>query len=186
MSRILKSNWGVAALVCAALYVVTSNVVMPLLASEEIQDDIPFLDETDEAVDESGDIVSLKSVNTSLLYWNDKPQRDPFGQKIHIASAELTEVKKLRDQRGASENVVKTGSKPASGKVQKQNEIIFKPLPVISGFVAGENSRYAVLNNQIMGEGESIDDYLIVAITQQGVDLRHPDGLSTITLVVTP
>ncbi len=184
MSRLFKSNWGVAILVCCAVYVVIRNVALPFMAHQEIDNEIPFLEAYESELDIANDIHSLKSVDVSMLYWNDSPSRDPFGQKRSIEKGQITEVEKIRDQREAQTSSSSNSSNTSIDKAIVK--IDYKPVPKISGFVAGTESRFAVLNNRLVTEGQSIDEYLVLAITQEGVNLRHPDGSSSITLTVKP
>ncbi len=178
MSRLFNSKWAIAALVCIAIYVVASNTVLPLMAKQQTSEEVPFMEDIQTVTNAMADIKPLKSVKTSMLFWNDAPRRDPFGPKVVIEIDEIAEVEKIRDQRE------KTAQKITPAKPAKKNR--YRPVPTMSGFVSGAESRYAVLNDQIIAEGQSIDSYLVMAVTQSGVRLRHPNGSSVIKLTVRP
>ncbi len=146
MKRIPGKQIVVAALVVAALYTVGSNVLLPLLAANDIiEDDV--IDMLDDDMLEQNAVAShaLHAIDTNQLFWNVKPARDPYSNRLE---------KKMMKKRHAKNSDTRT-------------------MPVLSGLVAGEQSRLVVLNGHVVGVGQSVAGYRVTDISPDGVQIMR-------------
>ncbi len=155
MKTISSKNLVVAALVVIALYTVSSNV-LPLLQGRDadiVQQAVMF-DEEHEAT--AAAKHTGQPVQTSVLFWNTRPARNPFSNRNR-------EMMQSRNHNA-----------PATPRT-----------PVLSGFVAGERSRLAVLDDRIAAVGDTVSGHRVVAIDAGGVHLLR-DGQRLRLTVGTP
>lgn len=145
-----------------AVYFLGSNIIMPMMSDDIQIADVPDL--LDDGTDSTShhEVRSLHSVDTSQLFWNDSPQRNPFVPQSRINSNALSGLAHLRGQRNT--------------------EIDNQHTPVISGLVAGIDSKFAVLDGHIVSVGERINEYKVVSINSKGVKLAAPGRSSILTL----
>lgn len=163
MSRLSsKNNLIIVGLVLVAGYTVYTNIVSPLLTTDQVSADRPdmfgFEDEQEEV-----EVVSNATtpVDTSVLYWNDAPPRDPFVYQADLKLASVQQARRLR----------------SLGQETHREDA-----PRINGFVAGEDSRLAVIDNRIVRVGQQVGGYTVLGIDAKGVQLIERESKKTLRL----
>ena len=147
---------GLAA--CAGLYMVYS-ITAPMLDEPDFSDvEAPAFDPDDTQAEL--EVVATaaepqkpaeevwragQSVLSGQLTWNGRPNRDPFAG-LRVASP------------------VSAGSEPAEPRA-----VAIICVPRLDALVAGPNSLFAVLNDQIVREGDLISGYQVTRISPDGV-----------------
>lgn len=176
MKRLFNNPWFIAALACFALYYVYDNAVAPYWSSKKVtNDDVPtFIEDViGTTLNDSEGSETLRKVNIHDLYWNETPTRDPFSPKPIISQKDLDEAIKIRQKNDAK----KQKEIKKKNIITKQNKKITpekpEPLPVLSGFVAGLTTRQAVVDGNIVSEGEVLEKFQIVSIKTDGVLIKN-------------
>ena len=71
-------------LVLFAIGIVYENAIAPYVnkGNASFTDNAPYFEEEDEGEEPESENIKLTNVQTSKIFWNDKPKRDPFS--LHI------------------------------------------------------------------------------------------------------
>lgn len=175
MAKLFNNKLVVAALVIAALGILYLRLIKPAInfyfpgsvqADIYIPDNIEDLDTTLGSVaglDEyDGDIkfadeqFNLAEIDISNLRWNERPNRDPF---------RATKVSESKPR--SIEPVFLTSTKPANSG-----------LPRVSAIVRMPNLKFAVIEGEILKEGDSYGNFVLRSIEEQAVSLvQLPNNL---------
>ena len=183
MTKLLKSNAVVIALVLIALVVVYQRVVSPLMVDAASESDPAALaDDIDDVISEYEDL-SAGAVNdlefvtaqydighfkTTDLHWNEQPARDPFDPLVQIdandVDAVLQKVKAPQEERVRAARV---------------------SLPVVNAIVNSERYRYAVINGEILAVGDRLGDFRVEQIHRRTVSLKLNGNNQLVNVMVT-
>ena len=156
MKSLSNKRLVVAALVLAAVYTVISNL-LPLFAGEDGAEYEPVEILAGEDGQVDGQTRARQAVTTASVFWNSTPRRNPFSNKI--------EAKMTTGKQGTAHR-----SKP----------------PALSGFVAGEQTRLAVINDRVVAPGDRIAGYRVTHIGAHGVQLVHTHSQQRVSLSLEP
>lgn len=147
MKRFLNSVWGIAVLCVIGIGLITWRVVLPLVGTTG---DMGFasMDEEDDWLEEVEDIEAVRHTLTAIdvksLKWNAAPARDPFAVQRDIDPAELTAV---------------------------QTQLTTIRRPSLDALVSGSSSKLAIIDGELVGEGDRIGGYRVASIGVGGVRL---------------
>ncbi len=158
MKALFNNAWFIIGLGVFGLIFSARSLLAPLIGSGENFDDVDVTDwQSEPSVTEESIIgnTALVAVDTSQLFWNPHPRRDPFSPNIYIKKQELSQLKGQANT--------------------KLGDISFRR-PELSAVVAGETSRFAVLDGQIVKEGDYISGYQIKGILRDGVWIQNAQG----------
>ena len=156
MKSLSSKRLVITALVVAAVYTVISNI-LPLFNGEDVAEYEPVEMFAGEDGQPDGQARARQAVNTASVFWVSTPQRNPFSNKIE--------------------------AKMASGKQADSSRA--RP-PALSGFVAGEQTRLAVINDRVVAPGDSIAGYRVTHIGAHGVQLVHARSRQPLSLSLRP
>jgi len=130
-------------------------------------DDAPYFEEEGSEAENT----KLTNVQTSKIFWNDKPKRDPFS--LHILRGD--ELKRALKNATNSSNYSNVKSKSKANKR-------FKPPPVLSGIVTGLDSNFVVLNGEIIKVGQIIKGFKVINIMNKSVKIKRQADARLFTL----
>ena len=157
MKNLLNNHWLIVALAIVAVLMLVRSIIQPFSSEsgfEDTTDAYDWLDNTD-AEDQAGiKSVPLQAVSTSNIFWNTHPERDPFSPDRLINSHDVRAI-----QYQAEAN---------SGDIGNRQ-------PVLSALVAGQFSKFAIIDGKIMQEGESAGEFRVGRIARDGVWLHYVD-----------
>lgn len=158
-----KNNFIIVGLVLFAGYIVYTNIVAPLVTKDEVSADRPdmFGFEDEEVAVTSSDSHANEAVEISVLYWNDTPSRDPFIYQAALSKESLERARKIR----------------TVGQVEKLPD-----RPKLTGFIAGVESRLAVIDNRVVEVGQQVGSYTVLDIDADGVHLVQRESRDRLKL----
>ena len=175
MAKLFKNKFVVTALVIAAIGTLYLRLIKPVINfyfPESVQADIYIpdnIEDLDAALDpvaptdgSDGDIqfaneqFSLTEIDIGNLRWNERPNRDPF---------RATKVSESKPR--SIEPVFLTSTKPVN-----------IGLPRVSAIVRMPNLKFAVVEGEILKEGDAYGDFVLRSIEEQAVSLiQRPNNL---------
>lgn len=158
MKKLLNNPWFIVGLSACAFVLLGLNILSALDEDVEYTQDVDEYDWLDGNSLNAQPIAGesqLTAVITEGLYWNTSPKRDPFGP-----SADL-------DKRDVSYFQNKVIFETGDNKLMK---------PVLSALIAGENSRFAMINGGVVQEGDYVAGFLVQQIDRGGVWLQARNG----------
>jgi len=156
--RALNSMWGVGMMSVAALVLVYSNIVAPLLKTDSEQTSFPVAVEsaslTGKQVDGEGEVKRFEPVDPTQIHWVDRINRDPFLlQQAH----EKTSVKPV-----VKEPVI-----------EQALPVPVAPVLTLKAIAVEGRKRTAVINRTILQEGDSLMGFRVISIQPDGVWLQE-------------
>lgn len=172
MKKTNMRNGIVAALSLGAFFMVYKNVLKPILGE-------PSQDATQSVSAPSNGLTGLslisdnrdslsepllgaaRAVNSASLNYIFKEQRDPF-------TFPKNKMKPLRKYKKKSEVAI--------------NKIIIKNRPVLTAVMLGPVQKYALVDGEIVSEGESVNGVRVVKIAEDTVLFEGHDGKFTLKL----
>jgi len=157
MSRLFNNKYSILVLVAIAILFCASIIVLPAATDINMSTDVPEMIDMHMTEAENNQARSLKSVDISNLFWNETYKRDPFSNKASVNSNNTSIANK---------------------------DVSSNHLPKLTGFIAGTESRLAVLDGQVVGEGNAVNDYRVVNIDARGVQLSRGGKHVVLTLGV--
>jgi len=170
----LFKNSFILLLVLFAGNIVYESAIEPYLIKNNLNagndssiDDTPYFEE-----ERSQDTdIKLTNVETSKIFWNDKPKRDPFS--LHILKGD--ELKQALKSATNQSNYSKAKSRSKANKR-------FKPPPILSGIVRGLDSNFVVLNGEIIKVGQIIKGFKVINIMNKSVKIKRQADARLFTL----
>ena len=158
----LFNSRGIIALLCIAAGAAVYVNVVPLIWPEELTFENVVEDFGDwTEAERQLDVVryDLRAIDATALAWNANPVRDPFSvaEDITLPAASST-----------------TNTAP-----------VRPAIPRLNALVAGARSRFAVIDDRIVGEGDSLGAFRVSEITPDEVVLDSP-GTASLRLKVNP
>lgn len=153
MKRLFNNKITITAMLLVAGYTIYTNIVTPFMHTNDYASDRPDMfafDEEATEADAATQRFAKTAVNTSVLFWDDVPGRDPFTHQMNSRKIAY------------KANVLRSQLKHQSGG---------KSIPHLTGFVAGTDSRLAVVNNKVVSIGQKVSGYTVLDINPQGVHL---------------
>jgi len=168
----LFKNSFILLLVLFAGNIVYESAIEPYLIKNNLNarndsfiDDTPYFEEDDSKAEN----IKLTNVETSKIFWNDKPKRDPFS--LHILKGdELKQALKSATKQSIYANTRSKASKR------------FKPPPILSGIVRGIDSNFVVLNGEIIKVGQIIKGFKVINIMNKSVKIKRQADARFFTL----
>lgn len=152
-----------------AINIIYQNIIYPLINSDsehwQTSSDVPYgiMDEVNNQGLESRQ-RSMKFVDTSQLFWNENPKRDPFSR--HILNEEY------RSKKNPKQIEVRSSDSQSAISVK----------PKLTGIIKGTDSNLAILDGKIMQVGDSIRGFYLKSIQNQSVSLVNQARLITIKI----
>ena len=151
MKKLLNNIWAVAGLAALGSLLVVARLVLPLLGGND--DPLDYSDEEDDwLVDETElevERMALTSVDASEITWIVAPYRDPFAKQQTLKQTDLHSVQ---------EQLAKTT----------------RHQPRLDALVSGSYAKLAVIDGQIVAEGDQVSGYRVAQIGSSNVRLRDP------------
>lgn len=181
MTKLLKSNAVIIVLALVALFFVYSNIVKPLVGTQEQAMEAAIVDVPPDLPPESNEPTAggseqalqmataqydIGHFETSDLHWNEHPERDPFAPRSAIKEQDVTAV---QDKVQVSVRGVKVSQ---------------LAVPVVSAVVRSQSYRYAVINDQIVGIGDRVGAYRVDRLDRASVTLRRLSSNQIIKVLV--
>ena len=160
--KILNNRWSIVLLSFFAIAMIVRSLMPYFSASQTLTEEIDEYDWFGDSEIQQESVVSvsrLESVVTEALFWNTEPKRDPFGDKTLFSSGD---ARLIQGQANA-----KTGD-------------ISKAELELSALVSGEISKIAVINGEIVREGDWIQLQRVNRIDKDSVLMS--DGKRSYTL----
>lgn len=159
MQNLLNNRWLIIALALLAVLMLVRSIMLSLNTGPVLDDYTDTYDWLENSG--SGETVvtkpaTLQTATTGDIFWNTHPRRDPFSPNRLIHS---------RDVR-----TIQYQAKTKSGDISDRQ-------PVLSALVAGQMSRFAIIDGKIVEEGDSIGKFKVGQIARDGVWL-HTQGRS--------
>ncbi len=160
MKKFLNSVWGVALLCVIGAGLVVWRVVLPLVdAAGDAQ--FASMDEEDDWLEEAGDLEAVRHTLTAIdvadVRWNATPSRDPFAVQHDIDPRDLDRV---------------------------QTKLTVAPRPSLDALVSGSSSKLAIIDGEVVSEGDRVAGYRVASIELGGVRLlNETNGVSEIIRV---
>ncbi|MEN7344012.1 MAG: hypothetical protein AAAFM81_13760 [Pseudomonadota bacterium] len=169
MNKLMNSHIGIGVLVAIALLFVYRNIVSPLMHENAQQGVAVIEDDVDDwhdgsVLDEPNSQQSLQIAsvrydaghfNATDLHWNEHPDRDPFKPRATLDVGDVASIV----------NKVKESSVDRVGRAIR--------LPSVSAIVKGETINFAVIDDQIVTEGDRIADFRVEQLARASVTLRE-------------
>lgn len=173
MKKLLKNKIAVGVLAIVAICFVYVRVVSPILDMTREQSNMassdhdPF-DDPDSAF-EDGDIVGysagskgsleseLGNISIRNIRWNDQPERDPFAPKSVIEETQRNAVSEMLQ-------------KPVAMVGNFTNKVV---LPRVSAVINAPSLKFAVMDGDIVEEGETHKRFRVQEIDTGKVYLSH-------------
>ena len=174
MKDLFNNRWFIAALAAGSVALVVQSVAVPLMREPEFADAEPIVE--DYLVPQSGESVTFagnaiqtdaarrpapqrsgESVLIHRLTWNDTPHRDPFSSR----------PAKTQSVQATVDTAIPTTPRN------------YAP-PRLDALVAGTSSRFAVLDDQVVSEGDRIGEFRVTRIAKDGV--RVSTGIRSVWL----
>ena len=162
MKQLLNSAWGIAGLCAIGIALVAWRIVVPLVGTTDEGFDAALVSVEDDWLDADISIEAVRhtltAVDATALTWESTPFRDPFTPGRVISDTDLAGVKVER---------------PVSARRL-----------TLDALVAGSQSKFAVIDGEVVVKGDRVSDYLITDITARGVRLLHEsDGTNSLITV---
>ncbi len=164
--KLLKNKFFVVILVIAAVGIVAKNIILPLMPSAHPLSRVERIEEVKQQKEEAfQQIESMESDSTPVadfnnIDWVHDYLRDPF-MALTIMDAETVSV-------GENDAPVVSGE----GKLPLQD--------VLVAVVHDSGKALAVINDVIVGEGDYYEDFRVIKIGSDSVELEGPDGNKTL------
>ncbi len=168
----IAKNVLIVLMVVFAFYIIFENVISPLLGSQsddgQINTEIPYDMMSDGADNElESNQVPMKLVDTSQLFWNEKPKRDPFS--LHILKGKAGLIKPI-----STDTLTKY--------LKDTKHLTIGVKPKLTGIIKGVDSNYAIIDGKIMKIGDSIRGFSLESILNKSVKLKKHTKTITIRI----
>ncbi len=165
--KYLRSKAIVAILVLAAVGLVLKNIILPIFYSGRPPSSV---ERKAEGIQKQGGISQIKKeiiqqvetmtgeslpvADIENLGWVIKYARDPFNSQMHQEEVKLRSNRKQKQQRPLTEGIYRK----------------------LVGVVEEPGKNLAVINDVIVGVGDYYEDYEVIMINSDSVELKGPDG----------
>jgi hypothetical protein len=163
-NSLITRNLVIVSMVLFSFYIIFQNIVTPLLnsKSDRRQDSMDISIESVDSLDESNQ-SPIRLVDTSQLFWNENPKRDPFSRYI------------LNDEKLSTSNIRKKNSSNI-----KRSTLGVRP--ILTAIIKGADSNLAILDGKIMQVGDSIRGFYLKSIQNTTVKLEKNQNKMTINI----
>lgn len=150
MKKLFNSQWFIITLSLFAVAMLIRSITMPFLDKPQYSDDVPY-DPWDETIlknENTIENIELNQVLSDRILWETQPDRDPFSRTIKIDNDDVRTVQ---------------------NQVHAEMDDIFDGRPVLSALIAGEQSKFAIINGILVEEGDYVESLKVRKIAKNGV-----------------
>ncbi len=165
-------NSFILLLVLFAGNIVYESAIAPYLTKKNLHtgndsfiNDAPYFEEERSDAENT----QLTNVQTSKIFWDEKPKRDPFS--LHILKGD--ELKQA---------LTSATNKSIYSKTKSKANKRFKHPPILTGIVRGLDSNFVVLNGEITKVGQIIKGFKVINIMNKSVKIKRQADAKLFTL----